>query len=79
MPGVKMGDELDEALRSGVFQGKTLSGQFILLTRSKNGIAQRIGLLSVHGWWAKSDRLEDSAGVHIRGCFPGTWQDILLE
>jgi hypothetical protein len=61
---------LHDALCNELFQGVVLCKDYVLVTRTRNGVAERIGLVSVQGFWHSDVRLGDWV--------PSVQRDIIL-
>jgi hypothetical protein len=66
-------EELHYALCNHMFEGIVVCKEYVLVTRTKDGMTARIGLMSTHSanpnWYTER---------HLRLCFPGSRQDVIL-
>lgn len=59
-------EDLHHALCNHIFEGIVVCKDYVLVTHTKDGTTERIGLISTH------------TEEHPRLCFPGSRRDIIL-
>lgn len=66
-------EELHYSLCNHLFEGIVVCKDFVLVTRTRDGTKERIGVMSVHSLESDGDTEQ-----HPRLCFPGSRRDIFL-
>jgi hypothetical protein len=73
-PQARIDEELHHALCTEAFKGVVLCKDYILVTRTRNGVAERVGLMSIQG--VRAWGLDST--MRLGNCFPHSQRDIVL-